>query len=281
MPGSNDARGGDNRRHDNQRPHNGKPNDKRREPSDEDWSAMRNFKTTKIDTKTGIEKQVNDLRVLLNKISKTTYEKQRDAILAAFRDYFASSEEGTVTTENTSRLSKAVFDIASTNKFYSELYADLFKELVQEFSVFRDLLTEFVESYCSNSMKTILYVDPDIDYDGYCAYVKQSDIRKSTTTFIICCSARDLVDLNVIIDIVVEFIDTVLRLKDEPGKTKELEEITELIFIMVSTLNDRAKSEPKWEEHVMQEIERLSKMKTKDHMSLSNRAIFKFMDLMD
>jgi len=276
---SNDSRN-DNRRHENR--HNGKPNDsKRREPTEEDWGAMRNFKTTKIETKVGIEKQVNDLRVLLNKISKTTYEKQRDAILATFRDYFASSEQGTVTNENTTRLSKAVFDIASTNKFYSELYADLFKELVQEFVVFRDLLTEFVESYCSNSMNNIVYIDPDVDYDGYCVYVKQSDIRKSTTAFIVCCSARDLVDLGVVIDIVAEFIDTILRFKDIPGKTKEVEEITELVFIMVSALNERAKNETKWEDYVMQEIERLSKMKTKDHVSLSNRAVFKFMDLMD
>jgi hypothetical protein len=279
---SNDARN-DHRRHDqNPRQSNhGKPSDnKRRELTEEDWGVMRNFKTTKIETKVGIEKQVNDLRVMLNKISKITYEKQRDAILATFRDYFASSEEE-VTPENTARLSKAVFDIASTNKFYSELYADLFKELVQEFVVFRELLTEFVESYCVNSMKNIVYIDPDVDYDGYCVYVKQSDIRKSTTAFIVCCSARDLVDLGVVIDIVVEFIDTILRFKDMPGKTKELEEITELIFIMVSALNERAKNETKWEEDVMQEIERLSKMKTKDHVSLSNRAVFKFMDLMD
>jgi len=255
--------------------------DPRREITDGDWESMRSFKTTKIETKTGIEKRVNDLRVLLNKISAATYDKQRDAILAAFREYFGNEDADVVTEENTVRLSKAVFDIASTNKFYAELYANLFQELVREFDVFKQLLAKFVETFCQTSTQNIVYIDPDVDYDGYCAYTKQSDIRKSTATFIVCCLMRGLAELNDVIDIVVEFIESVLKMKDETGKTKEVEEITELVFIMVCAMNETAKTETKWEEQVMQEVERLSKMKAKDYASLSNRAVFKFMDLMD
>ncbi len=272
-----------NHNHHNNNPieHSNKKETTRREITDDDWESMRSFKTTKIETKTGIEKRVNDLRVLLNKISAATYDKQRDAILAAFREYFGNEEADVVTEENTARLSKAVFDIASTNKFYAELYANLFQELVREFDVFKQLLAKFVETFCQTSTQNIVYIDPDVDYDGYCAYTKQSDIRKSTATFIVCCLMRGLVELDDVMDIVVEFIESVLKMKDETGKTKEVEEITELVFIMVCAMHETAKAETKWEEQVMQEVERLSKMKAKDYASLSNRAVFKFMDLMD
>jgi hypothetical protein len=257
-----------------------KENSSHREVSAGDWEAMRNFKTTKIETKTGIEKQVNDLRVHLNKISKATYDKQCGAIVETFREYFAP-ENTAVSDENTARLSKAVFDIASTNKFYAELYANLIKTLVQEFDVFRQLLAEFASSFCATAAKNIVYIDPDVDYDGFCAYNKQSDIRKSTATFIVCCLARGLVELGDGINIVVEFIDSVMKMKDEPGKTKELEEITELVFIMVTAMHEFARKEKMWDERVMRLVHQLSIMKVKDHVSLSNRAVFKFMDLME
>lgn len=251
-----------------------------RDLTDGDWEAMRSFKTTKIETKTGIEKQVNDLRVHLNKMSKATYDKQCAAIVATFREYFAP-ENTAISDENTTRLSKSVFDIASTNKFYAELYANLIQTLVQEFDVFRKLLAEFAGSYCATATKNIVYVDPDVDYDGFCAYNKQSDIRKSTATFIMCCLARGLVELSDVIDIVVEFIDSIMRMKDEQGKTKELEEITELVFIMVPAMHELARKDNMWKERVMRPVYQLSIMKVKDHVSLSNRSVFKFMDLME
>lgn len=262
-----------NRKNNNDR----KDSNNHREVSAGDWEAMRNFKTTKIETKTGIEKQVNDLRVHLNKISKATYDKQCSAIVETFREYFAQE----VSDENTARLSKAVFDIASTNKFYAELYANLIKTLVQEFDVFRKLLAEFADSFCATAAKNIVYVDPDVDYDGFCVYNKQSEIRKSTATFIVCCVARGLVELGDGINIVVEFIDSIMKMKDEQGKTKELEEITELVFIMVTAMHEFARKEKMWEERVMRIVHQLSIMKVKDHVSLSNRAVFKFMDLME
>jgi hypothetical protein len=46
----------------------GHPNNKHNK-KEEDWEAVRSFKATKIEVKVGIEKTVNDLRVVLNKMS--------------------------------------------------------------------------------------------------------------------------------------------------------------------------------------------------------------------
>jgi hypothetical protein len=55
---------------------------KSKDRSSMDWENVRvpTFVPTKIETKEGIEKQINDFRILLNKISSKNYETQRDLI---------------------------------------------------------------------------------------------------------------------------------------------------------------------------------------------------------
>ena len=44
----------------------------------EDWNAVRNFKATDIVKAVGFEKELNDIRCLLNKLSAKNYETQKD-----------------------------------------------------------------------------------------------------------------------------------------------------------------------------------------------------------
>ena len=71
------------------------PSVPREDPVDSEWELMRSFKPTKIETKTGIEKNVNDIRIALNKISVANYEKQRDIVLNYVNEYFESKEDKT------------------------------------------------------------------------------------------------------------------------------------------------------------------------------------------
>ena len=50
-------------------------------PTLEDWGTARQFKTTKFEIKVGVDKLINDIRISLNKITNTTYDKLRDAII--------------------------------------------------------------------------------------------------------------------------------------------------------------------------------------------------------
>lgn len=248
--------------------------------ADKEWEMMRAFKATKIESKTGIEKTVNDLRISLNKISTANYEKQRDAIMVLVNGYFDAESEKT--DSNTRRISKAIFDIASTNKFYSEIYARLYKELASAHNVFGGLLEELIDGFIA--MDTIpVYIDPDADYDGFCAYSKACDIRKSTSTFLVNCLKLELITPVRLSDVLSEFVRYVDEKRKEPGFAKCVEEVVENIYI-VATLCSKELSlsgDKKLTESILPLIKRFVVEKNEGIPSMSNRAIFKLQDLLD
>ena len=75
---------GSNRRSDN---NNGKYNKGAKEISNNDWEALRSFKSTKMDVKQGIDKNISDIRVLLNKISNKNYDTQKEVIKSAISEF--------------------------------------------------------------------------------------------------------------------------------------------------------------------------------------------------
>jgi hypothetical protein len=248
--------------------------------ADAEWEMMRSFKATKIESKTGIEKTVNDVRIALNKISAANYDKQRDVVLGLVNGYFESSDEEK-TEANTRRISKAIFDIASTNKFYSEMYAKLYKELVEAHSVFRELLEEMLDGFIQSLDSIPVYVDPDSDYDGFCAYSKACEIRKSTSTFIVNCLKTDLVEYHRVVDIVAVFVKYVDDKRSEDGFSKCVEEVVENIYIIATLCATELSIIPKWKDYVLPKIQLFVKEKSNGFPSMSNRAAFKFMDLLE
>jgi hypothetical protein len=245
---------------------------------DKEWEMMRSFKATKIESKTGIEKTVNDLRISLNKISSANYDKQRDSILALVNGYFEATDEQTEA--NTRRISKAIFDIASTNKFYSEIYAKLYAELVSSHKVFADMLEELMDAFMA--MDTIpIYIDPDTDYDGFCAYSKACDIRKSTSTFIVNCLKFGLITSSRVADVLLEFVKYVDVKRLELEYSKCIEEVVENIYIISTLCTSELSGTEKWRDVILPLIKTHADKKNNGFPGISNRATFKLLDLLE
>ena len=244
-----------------------------------EWEMMRSFKATKMEAKTGIDKIINDVRIALNKISASNYDKQRDTVIGLVNGYFETDEENKAA--NVRRISKAIFDIASTNKFYSEMYAKLYKELVESHSIFHELLEEMLDGFIQSLDSIPVYIDPDVDYDGFCAYSKACEIRKSTSTFIVNCLKIDLIEYHRVADIVLEFVNYVDTKRTEEGMSKCIEEVVENIYIIASLCSVELAKISKWKDSILPKIQLFVKEKGGEFPSMSNRAIFKFMDLLE
>ena len=94
--------------------------------SSEDWDTIRTFQTTKIEEKVGLDLQIDSIRALLNKITDKNYLDNRKKIFDIIDKLITEN----IQLEDMSRLSSTIFEIASNNRFYSKIYADLYSDLI-------------------------------------------------------------------------------------------------------------------------------------------------------
>jgi hypothetical protein len=67
---------------------------------------------------------------------------------------------------------------------------------------------------------------------------------------------------------------------DELNKNNEIEEITEILFLLVKGGIPIFRQYPEWEGLIYPKLEMFSKFKVKEKKSLSSRVLFKYMDIM-
>jgi hypothetical protein len=246
--------------------------------TDEDWSAIRNFKTTVIDKKEGVDKKINDIRLAINKISNKQFDTQCSSIIEQLNQLVSESDEHA--TDALERVAKAIFDIASTNKFYSEMYADLYKELIPRFAIFGVLLQSFIDSFLQ-TIDNIQYMDPNVDYDRFCEYTKENDRRKAMSMFIVNLLKRGLLDGCAIVKTVLQLHLIQAKYIDESDRVNEVDEITEMLFIFMSQCGEVFGGFEEWTDLLVPGMIAISTMKNKEHPSLSSRTIFKCRDLVE
>ena len=244
------------------------------------------FKATKIVTKEGVEKQLNDIRVLLNKLSAKNYNTQKDTVINQIieilgdepdRDSDSDNETENNNIQSTRiRIATAIFDIASSNKFLSELYANLYAELVVQSSIFSEILVDIITKYKA-TLYEIHYIDANVDYDGFCNYNKTNDMRKAMATFIVNLMVRGLIGPDLVLNTIVEFQDLTFSYIDIDNKTNEVDEITENVVLLLTMCKPTLSEHPIWIAKIGPNIEKMVGMKAKEHKSLSSRVFFKYM----
>ena len=254
------------------------------EVSSEEWETIRTFQTTKIEQKSGIDGDIDYIRLLLNKLTDKTFLDMREKIIERLNKIcleFGSEGEFL-------KIGNTIYEFCSTNKFYSKVFADLFAELCSQYIW---LMPIFNEKYANimSQYSNIQYVDSEKDYDGFCDMNKNNDKRRSVTTFLVSLANNGFIKKEGVIKILRKLLELVYNMIDVPEKKNEVDELTENIAILfnkdmideVANEIDDSKELYIYGQTIVETINSLAKAKAKDHNSLSNKAIFKFMDLIE
>uniref|UniRef100_A0A6C0CP56 MIF4G domain-containing protein n=1 Tax=viral metagenome TaxID=1070528 RepID=A0A6C0CP56_9ZZZZ len=230
----------------------------------------------------GLEKWLDNINIALNKLSSKNYDTQRDIIINNLRNSmdfsYSSSEERS---EHLKVIINSVFSTASSNRFHSKLYANIFQEIIVLDKCFNDILTQYLSAF-SNGLKEIQYVNSIEDYEKYCYINRKNDIRKASTVFLVHLMTVGVVPILKILNTIVSIQTLVLEYIEQDNKVNEVEELSEIMYLFLKEGKEKfeeCKGEWIWKFMIKKNIETLSKYSKKDKKSLSSRAIFKYMDM--
>jgi hypothetical protein len=91
---------------------------------------------------------------------------------------------------------------------------------------------------------------------------------------------KQIITSELLLDIILYLQGLVSKYIDEPNRLNEVEEITENLFIIIPNIKSECSSLENWN-IILTNVTECSKLKAKDRQSLSSRAIFKYMDMVD
>jgi len=243
----------------------------------DDWSAVRSFQTTKLEDKVGLDATIDTIRSHLNKMTDKNYIDMRNKIIDIIDNLIAAKAGD----DDMSRVSTIIFEIASTNRFFSKIYAELYSDLLSKYSemktVFENSLNKFTELF-----DLIEYVESTVDYDRFCNINKDNEKRKALSAFFVNLMNNNIITKEKIVEITRNLLSQLHANISLDNKKNEVDELTENIALLYrKDLYDAVSYEPIDGMTIPQLIGKLACSKVKDYKSLTNKAIFKYMDLIE
>lgn len=253
----------------------GRRRKKIQEINDDEWDTIRSFQTTELIKKDGIEANLNTIRKFLNMITFSTYDKLKTDIIEEI-----NLVKSTKTVNDLQYLCSEMFDIITSNVLYSEIYSELYKDLQQMFNIFNEILMKNFDKFESKFYE-IKYHDPEKDYDKFCENNKKNEKLRSLSTFYINLMKINILDTEQIANIILR-IFSILQDHVNVAKKNELDELSELIYILVTNGYEKIKQEqPNQADEILNNIKRISQTKVKNTPGITNKCIFKHMDMLD
>jgi hypothetical protein len=252
----------------------------KRRKSKRDTTLVQNaFKTTNV---IGVALHIDTIRSYLNKLSDKNVADITNKIIELM-DQIINDANITEETKNDelSSVSKIIFNIASTNRFYSAIYADVYSQLVTKYELIR-LTFETNLNVFLDLFNNIEYVDASVDYDRFCKINKDNEKRKALSAFFVNLMNKNIITRAKIIEITQTLAGLLYNYISEDDRKNEVNEIAENMFILYNKKFDADYNAVVIGTEPMNSfIKRLSKSKVNDYKSLSSKTIFKFMDLME
>ena len=232
---------------------------KRKEP-------IATLKKTEMVVNEGIDKTISELRSLLNKLTNLNYEKIIPKIQKNIQLIIDTNDETHI-----NKICNFIFDTASSNKFYSDIYATLYGIMISEYNILKNILDNNINTYLE-LFENIELVDPKEDYDRFCKVNVINEKRKATSLFITNLMKNETIDVDIVLNMLSK-LHTLLENNLDSDNKKVVEEIIENIYLIVTTGMKKIK------DNLCDFEDKFNTMR--DKPGLSNKAMFKYMDLID
>lgn len=223
--------------------------------------------------------ELSNIRNALNKISQKNYDKQKEVISTNMKELL--NDKASYST-NIVKIFEIFIEVVSSNSFFSQLYASLYKELLEPMTDFKDELDAHVKK-CKANISTLKYINPEENYDEFCKYNKYNDSRKAFLSFIIQVNKCEGINIDTIFDIILDISDNVEKWKNDDSKINEIDEMIETLYLLLTSNIQEMYTHSSWD-RIINDINKLSvirKTNPEENKGISSRATFRCMDILE
>ena len=245
----------------------------------ENWKKREEFKATVIAKKEGYENLLGELKKFLNKLTTANYDTQVESIIETVKSIIALDDDDEKIQAALTQTTEVILQVACSNKYYSALYAKLYMRLVDIHEQFLEEKGRVCDKFL-NALQEIEIVDPNVDYDRFCAVNKKNDERRAMMLYIINLYKTSGCSIAELSSVVIKIDEMIHNHVSESSFIEYTNELTEIMNIFVTNMVTEIKSNKEWV-FVKDRIVDYSKYKTKDYPGMSSRTIFKYMDMVD
>ena len=244
----------------------------------EDWEAVRNFKATKLSKNTeGIEVKIDKIRSNLNRLTKKTYSEVLKNIIAILNMIMNDEETKQELNTDLVKVGNSIFEIGAKNKFWSELYASLYNDLVKSFPIMRTICIKNFEHF-EKLFQNIEYVSPEKNYDQYCVINKTNEERKGMSNFLIYLMNNNLIEYKKMCKLITHLFALIDSFITQEDKKNHIEEISENLHLLIVNGKEKLEKTDEWK-NIVEKVYVITLLKPRDYKSLTQKTIFKMMDI--
>ena len=223
--------------------------------------------------KEDIEIKINDIRLNLNKLTDKNYIDIKNKIIQIIDE--DDNDSKNIET-NILKIGVLIFEIASNNKFYSKMYANLYSDFIKKYKIMSVILEKNLNEYYK-IFENIEYADSIQDYDKFCKITKINEKRKSLSTFLFNLASNSIINKETLFKLLTKLINDVLILMSIENKTNEINELTENIAILYDTEYFK---DFNGIEDFLKIIKKIATMDIqKEYPSFTKKIKFKYMDI--
>lgn len=144
--------------------------------------------------KTESEKNINDVNVLLNKLTDQNYDVLYDKICDIIDSILTKSEN------DVHKINEYIFN-RGTLKFNCKVFAKLYKDLLKKYKILDGLITKELGTYLEN-FKHIKSCSPEESYSEFCKLNKLNDERRGLSMFLVELANNDSLDFSYIVSLI-------------------------------------------------------------------------------
>ena len=241
--------------------------------SNDNWNNVKNFKPTTFVKKEGLDKNINIIRINLNKITNKNY----DILSVRIFDEIDIIYENNVDHFNT--IKKLFIDTVCNVNIYSEIYVMLYRSIIEKYD---NTLFNINDDYTvlKDELLNIKVIDSKMNYDDFCKNNKNNERKRNLSLFYINLMKQELFPKEDIINLILDNQTYNFNMINAINNSDIVDEICENLFILIKNALDYIKDDDKYS-IIYNNVVSITKLKKSENNSLTTKSKFKHMDLID